>query len=101
MRFLAGICRGQSESLILSTEYDFGDEYLGLSKEELLALAPTIAAGEYRVNEREVTLLVLFGDLVMATPTSVHLRDFARAFGPGLLFLLGLLTIVWMCGRSN
>lgn len=65
------------------------------------SLAPTVAAGEYRFNEREVTLLVLFGDLVMATQKSVYLRDFARTFGPGVLFLLGLLTIVWMCGRSN
>ena len=48
-----------------------------------------------------MTLLVLFGDLVMATPKSVYVRDFARVFGPGLLFLLGLLTIVLMCGRSN
>jgi len=73
----------KAKSLILSTEYDIGDEYLGLPKEELLALAPTVAAGEYRFNEREVTLLVLFGDLVMATPKSVHLWDFARTFGPG------------------
>ena len=95
--FLPESPQDRAKSLILSTEYDIGDEYLGLSKEELLALAPTVAAGEYRFNEREVTLLVLFGDLVMATPKSVLWLGLVKTFGPGVLFLVGLLTIVWMC----
>ena len=48
-----------------------------------------------------MTLLTLFGDLVMATPKTAYFWDFAKTFGPGVLFLFGLLTIVWMCGNEN
>ena len=96
--FLPEAPADKAKSLILSTEYDIGDEYLGLPKDELLALAPTVAAGAYHFNEREVTLLAAFGDVVMATPKAVYFWDIVKMFGPGLAFVAGLLTIVWMCG---
>jgi len=49
--------QSKAKSVILSTRYDIGDEYLGKSKEELLAIGPLIAAGKYRFDDREVTVL--------------------------------------------
>jgi len=95
--FLPDSSKDKAKAMILSTEYDIGDEYLGMSKEELLALAPIVSAGEYRFNEREVVLLAWLGDYVVATPNRVVLRDLARDFGPGVLFLLGMLAVVWFC----
>jgi hypothetical protein len=95
--FLADSPEDKAKALILSTEYDIGDEYLGMEKEELLAIAPKVAAGEYRFNEREVVLLAAFGEHVMGTPKGVLFADGVKAFGPGLFFLLGMLAIVWLC----
>ena len=88
----------KAKSIILSTYYDdLGDEHLGLgkSREELLAIAPTVAAGDYHFDLDEVTALARRGEEVMATPGRVLLLDGAKAFGPALLLLAGLLAVIW------
>lgn len=79
----------KAKSLILSLDYEIGDEYLGKSKEELKIISEEIQKGQpYKFDMSEVSRVVDYARQVQAVPVRRLIVDGLRWLVPPIALLV-------------